>query len=736
MEQYKAFGEALWVCAGDYASCDPQRPDKNGIPHFPILRRTFSVKNVKKAVLRAIGLGFFHCYLNGKEITDDQFMPLNSDYEERWDYPIEEKLTGHRIYVPEFDVTDLLKDGENVLALHFGGGWYTFCEGAFGAAKAIYRLTVETEDGTEEFVSSEADKIADSYVKTCYLTRFESQDYTAFDDAMLGCGCDDSTWAHAVKAKQIDTEYCFTDCPFDKTEKVFVPVLTNEDGDVRCYDAGQNLSGYPVLRIHAPKGTSVTVEFAEEKNEDGTPDMNFNHWQHFTVVSDGTERLVQPMFTWFGFRYFKVTGNAEVLSVGFVHAGVRVTSSFDSDNEALNWMYRAYLNTQLCNMHAGIPSDCPHLERRGYTGDGQLTCHAVMDMMDAKAFYRKWIDDISDCQDVYSGHIQYTAPYMRSGGGPGGWGCAIIEVPYMYYKHYGDKEPLERLYPQMLRYFDYLESHSVDTLVASDKANEWCLGDWCAPIQVILPAAYVNNYFYIKSLERMKEIAALVGRTCDIPMFEERIKARKDAVTAAYFNTWDGNFIGCLQGANAFAVDIGVGNTNTYKKLVEYYKDLGRYDTGIFGTDIVTRVLFEHGDGQTAADLMMSKDPISFDGMRAAGSTTLWENWPHATWDRSRNHPMFGAVAAYLFDYLLGIRQEEGKAGYDDIIIAPVLVGGFNRASGYRELPKGKVSVAYEKKDGNAVFHVTIPAEIKAEFRYKDMQFALKAGENTFTAAI
>jgi alpha-L-rhamnosidase len=164
-----------------------------------------------------------------------------------------------------------------------------------------------------------------------------------------------------------------------------------------------------------------------------------------------------PAFTWFGFRYFEVVGSAEVLGTRMVHSNVAVTAEFECDNEDLNWMFKAFVNTQLSNMHAGIPSDCPHIERRGYTGDGQLICHAAMDILDARAFYHKWIADIGDCQDTVTGHVQYTAPYTRCGGGPGGWGCAIVEVPWQYYLHYGDIEPAARLYPQMLRYFDFLE---------------------------------------------------------------------------------------------------------------------------------------------------------------------------------------------------------------------------------------------------------------------------------------
>lgn len=734
MDQQQVFSNAKWVCAGEYSGNSQMSPDPIGTPFFPILRSHFTLNHIKKATLRVLGLGFFHCYINGTEITEDTFLPLSTNYEPQENYPIDERQTGHRIYVPEYDVTELVCQGENVLALHFGGGWYTTDGGRwcpdhvpFGTAKAIYRLTVETADGTVEFVSSENDKIGGSYVKTYDFFSEEHQDYSDFDDACLCKDYDDSSWSHALPAPPVHTNYLFTDCPADRVRDTLEVTLLHTDGEEQSYDCGLNCAAYPVLKLTGNKGEKVTVLFAEERNEDGTPDLQFHYWQTYTCICDGTERIVHPMFTWFAFRYFKVIGPAEVLCVKAVNTDVKVNSSFTCDNETLNWIYKAYLNTQLNNMHTGIPSDCPHIERKGYTGDGQLTCHAAMTTMDAQRFYKKWIGDISDCQDLETGHIQYTAPYYHCGGGPGGWGCAIIEVPYQYYKHYGDAEPLHQLYGQMLRYFDYLEAHSENDLVVSDKAGNWCLGDWCPPVQVILPAPFVNNYFYIKSLQRMIEIASLTGHGADISMFEKRIETRRAATKAAYFNSnpGDSNCLGCLQGANAFALDMGIGDQLTYDNMVKYYRMLGHYDTGIFGTDILTRLLFKNGDGDLAVDLLTSTHQISFEGMRRAGATTIWENWPGATWDRSRNHPMFGAVAAYLFDYLLGIQHT-----LDSITVAPVLVQKLNTASGHRSTPLGEVAVSYEKHGDTADFTITIPSNVPATFTLGNVIMPLHAGKN------
>lgn len=761
MNRSEVFGAAQWVCAGAYAHKTSVTADPAGTPHFPVLRSRFAAGSaIKKATLRVLGLGFFHCYINGRRVSEDQFLPLNTDFEARDNYPTNEVLTGHRIYVPEFDVTSLLHPGENTLALHFGGGWYTFNDAGdwndfsdggdwftdptarFGDPKAIFRLVIEDETGAHEAVSSTADRIGASFVATYHFTQTENQDYTAWDDACLGEDFNDAAWPCAQPAKEPDTEYLFSDCPADRFEPLTPAVCLLREGDTACYDAGKNASQIPVLRITAPAGEKVTVYFSEARTPEGKPhcaaaldnnDRCFGWNQSFSVISDGKERIVQPAFTWFGFRYFSVTGSAEVLGTRMVHTDVAVTAEFECDNDDLNWMFQAFVNTQLSNMHAGIPSDCPHIERRGYTGDGQLICHAAMDILDARAFYRKWIEDIGDCQDTVTGHVQYTAPYTRCGGGPGGWGCAIVEVPWQYYLHYGDIAPADRLYPQMLRYFDFLEAHSENGLVTSDKAGQWCLGDWCTPIQVALPAPFVNNYFYIRSLLRTIEIAKLTGREADIPMLEARVEARRAAVKAAYFNTWDSNFIGGLQGANAFALDMGVGDETTLKNMVKYYTADGCYDTGIFGTEIVTRVLFERGEGELAARLMTARTGNSYAGMRDAGATTLWEYWPAGNHIRSLNHPMFGAVAGCLFDWLLGI---QGTPGYTTLRIAPVLPSCLQHARGKRVLPTGEVRVAWQKKDGTAEFTVTVPEGVPAVLVFNGTEYPLTAGENRISAAL
>ena len=731
MTQETYFKNAEWVGASERTS-----------KTFSILRGHFYIDEIINVSLNILGLGFFKCYINGQCINPDTFLPLSSDYEGGCD-PIDEIISAHRIYVPQFDITPFVKIGDNVIAVHFGGGWYTHKCRVFGLPKAIYCISAQTSAGVKNYCSDTRCRIGKSFVDDYDFTESESHNYTDYTSC-FDTEFDDSDWEYATPTEPLETEYCSTECPWDKLiEKLPVEKVGQGDSGV-VYDCGENTTGYPVLEIDAPAGETICVYFSEELLSDGKIDREHAQGQIFTIVSDGKKRLVQPEFTWFGFRCFEVVGNATPKFVKVIHADVPTNSDFECDNETLNWIYKTFLHTMHCNMHTGHPSDCPHLERRGYTGDGQLTCHAVLSTLDAKAFYEKWLQDIADSQDTVSGHIQYTAPYIHSGGGPGGWGSAIIEVPYQLYRHFGDPKILEKYYNNMRRYIDYLEEHSEFGLVTSDKKGEWCLGDWCGPVilypekditshnqQVLLPAPMVNTYFMVKSLNQMCEIANVIGKESDIAEYKEKAELRKKAIQAAYFNTFDDNFVMNVQGANAFAVDLGLGNEKTYLNLVNYYEKLGNFDTGIFATDILTRILFENGNAELAVDLLINNGAQGFEHWRQNGATTFHEYWD-SNRSRSHSHPMFGAVVAYLFEHLLGIKQQKNTVGYTSLSIEPKAVSKFGRMSGSISTPKGTVAVSYVKKSTSTEFKIQIPKGTKAVFRYADKEFELTEGENIF----
>ncbi len=704
----------------------------------PLFRKSFNAAKGEKAEITICGLGFFKLFINGKKVSDDLLSPNATCYSERdlskFEYHLYDDIS-FRIYCIKYNISDYLLEGENTLTVMLGNGYYNQvsrdAEGyvKFGTPKLCY--IIEKESG--EVISDESTLSHSGFITYNNLYNGEVHDYSLYPHGFDKNGYNGEGFKESTVIPAPESEFYIQFSPSDKVIRSVTPVLLKDDGEKKLYDIGENTAGYAVFKCNK-KGEKFTVNYAEEIHDERPHyGMKFKDgYQEETFITDGTDREYIPHFTWHGFRYFTVKGDAEVIRADIVHSDCPVTSSFESDNQNLNWLYDAYIRTQLANMHCGVPSDCPHRERLGYTGDGQLCAEAGMMMLDSREFYRKWIYDISDCQCKKSGHIQHTAPLMGGGGGPTGWGGAIVEVPYQFYKAYGDKALLDEFFPKMLRYLEYLETRCDNGLLWHEVDGGWCLGDWCTPDSIKIPETYVNSTLYIVFMQQVIEIAEILGRQSEVAHLPEIIEKVKKAVNIAYYSAFSHIYCGDIQGASCLAFKAGMGDERGMKEVIRKYKERGMYDTGIIATEILTGWLFKIGEAQIAFDLMASDKEISFAEMARNGATTLWEYWDGKA---SRNHPMFGAVTKYLFKYLLGIRQPENSAGYEKVIISPCFVDGLNTAKGHITTQNGIVSVEYKKDGNSAEVKVFADPKINAVFEFGDDKIPFN-GEKTFTVRI
>lgn len=698
----------------------------------PLAVKEFQAGSIRSVVIAICGLGFFELYINGKKVSEDVLNPVWSDYEPRLDrrmlYPIQDTFT-HRIYYKEYQVTDFLQEGHNRIEVLLGNGWYNQhernVEGDFryGDPKLCFSLKLyDKEDQMTEVVSDETMVWKRSVIVFNNVYMGEHHDFRMKDNHEY----------HPCKVCEAPGgELCLQTCPPDKKIRTIKPQLIHRDGERAVYDVGENISGHVRFVQEGTVGSKTTVHFAENINSD----MSLNYdsaggteqIQTDECISDGSCNCFEPKFTWHGFRYFEIVGNAKDVEAVVVHSDVAVTSSFESDSVVLNWLYDSYIRTQLDNMHCGVVSDCPHRERLGYTGDGQLCCDAGMLLLDSKGIYEKWMRDIGDCQDIENGHIQHTAPFYGGGGGPGGWGCAIVAVPYFYYKHFGDKAVIEEYLPKMQKWVSYMESRSEAGIVVREEEGGWCLGDWCTPGKVLIKESFVNTYYLIKSLEMMIELAVAVGQDT------AQLHCKKESLQAAFKQTFydekTNSYCDGVQGANAFAIDIGLGNDEMLSALVRHYDALGEFDTGIFGTDIVLRALFENGYEDVAFKLLTSEKDNSFGYQRGKGATTIWESW---NGEASHNHPMFGACSRYLFTYLLGVQQKRTSAAHREFMIAPKIPKMLRRARGCVKLAAGNVSVSWSREAERIRFEILLPEQTECDFVYASEKRRLHGGSNIF----
>ncbi|MBQ5969644.1 MAG: family 78 glycoside hydrolase catalytic domain [Clostridia bacterium] len=662
--------------------------------------------------------GFFECYLNGQRISDDLYVPAWTNYNQQdfshLSYPNYDTYCYRSLFV-RYDLTAAAKAGKNAFALHIGNGWYGQWESEnegnrpYGEKKLCFCITVRCKDGTTcEYSSNDGGVFRPGYITRTSMYFGETHDFRLLPADFLTCALDD---AACKPVKTVERPYTLVrrqTCPPDRVLRRITDVtVLSKFGDRKIYDLGENVAGFAVLRFgkQARRGERVFVRYAENLNPDGS--LNFHSTGGTNRLSvdlfryggekENKERLLYPRFLWHAGRYVEVTGNADFVYFCVAASDVPVTAEFKSSDPLLNWLFDAYVRTQTANLHTCVPSDCPHRERLGYTGDGQLTAAAVMTVFDAKALYRKWMRDIADCQDIHNGHVPHTAPFYGGGGGPGGWGSAMVEVPYRYWTFYGDDGVLRTYYPHMKKYLDYLALRCDGHIVMREEPGGWCLGDWCTPYNskhgIPIPEPFVNTYFYLRSLRQVMEIAPLAGAQADLPALQKTEQAVTAAFMARFFDEATGSFCGGVCGADAFALDLGLGDERTLQNLVTRYRELGTFDTGIFGTPLVVKVLFERGFGNDAYRLLVNDGAVSFRTMMNAGATTLWEEWFN---ENSSSHPMFGAVVEFLFKYLLGIRQPAGGAGYQTVEVRPCAVTDLDWAEGSMVLGGKRIRVRVE----------------------------------------
>jgi len=705
-----------------------------------VIERTFFVRECTEAEIAVAALGFLKLYVNGHRVGDAYIDTLHSIYHsidfEKMEYPIRDSFT-YRAYYSVFDLDDYLMDGENTIEIHLANGFYRqterIAEGdwrygdCLGTRYAIYLRDI---DG-ERVIHSDCTELArDSAIR--YSELFIGEVY---DSRVAAAGMYKYYPTHEKQFPE--TILTPADAPFDCKICELEPVLIRESHGRKLYDAGTNVSGIVRIRAFAKDGERVTIRFAETL-KDGELDFETTgalcvcrsgrqQIMEDVFIGDGREHLYEPSFVWHAFRYFEIEGDAVADSVVVIHSPIGVTSRFTSSSPELNWLYNAFIRTQLNNMHCGFPSDCPHRERLGYTGDGQICSFAAMNLLDSREFYRKWIRDIFDSQDKIGGHVAHTAPFAGGGGGPVGWGGAAITVPYNYYKTFGDKGPLCEHYEGMKRYIDYVLSRSEGGLVTREEEGGWVLGDWCTLGECMIPAPLVNTALFVKYLEYMCEISVALSRDDDRERFALLRAEISHALSEKYLDATTGSFSDGVQGADAYAVYASVADEKTKRRLVEKYGSLGHFDTGFIGTYVLAGVLFDIGEKDVAFDLLTSHDPGGFGYMMDRDATTVWEHWLGVG---SHDHPMFGASASYLFSHILGITQLDGSYGYERVLIRPRIPDSLTDASGSITTPKGEISVAFKRTDSGIDFTVTLPDGLSADFEYENRREKLTKSLN------
>ncbi len=658
-----------------------ERAKWTAYPRFeaPLVIKKFCIeKQDKKSMLAICGLGWYYAFLNGKQVGNGFYQPAQTDYEPRdlhsMLYPVDGSFK-HRVYYNVFDVSDLLVEGENELRILLGNGWYRqkerSCEGNTCYGDAL-KLIFELKLANGETVFSDGTLCyRESYIKKNNLYTGETQDFAEPSQITY----------RAVEVPPPDAAFEEQPCPPDVVLETIVCRNCGRDANGKLiFDAGRNVSGRALLRACAPC-ESVTARYSEELYPDGTPDFSttcLGSMQIQTDVFYGVKKgqVLAPVFSPHAFRYIEIDGEVDEVTVQAIATDLPPVAEFSCSEEAINWLFEVALHTVRSSFHGGIPVDCPHRERLGYTADGQLAQEFALLALDSASLYEKWLSDIADGQSE-RGEVRNTAPFEGGGGGPVGWGGAIVTVPYTLYRVTGELAQVRKYFPAMRKWCSFVADICKNGLVEPPRAGVWFLGEWCTPEQVRLPAQFVNTCLYVRYLGFFRELCEAFNEPFE---FEGAVKSCRAALKSKYRKK-EGYF-GGDQGAELFAWAAGLSTKKSRKKTVRKYSSI--LDTGIFGTQLLFDFLAEEGRGDVIVTQFLRKKYPSYGYWFSRGATTFWESWSGAD-AVSHNHAMFASPVKHLF-YTVGCLSLDpaGKC----VEIRPEYVGVEEVA--YRLRPFGK----------------------------------------------
>jgi len=690
---------------------------------------------VRRARVYVTGLGCYEVRLNGRKLDDVVLEPANTEYT-------------RRVLYATLDVTESLQRGANRIGAIVGNGWY-------GVPKLLLQLEILYADGTTAEVCTGALGFAQWRVSKSPITRHGLYDGETHDARLeqpgwdLPAGPDYSTpdrrngWCWTVVVDVPGGRLVARHAEPIRVVETFRPQgLTAIRPGVYVYDLGRNIAGWARIRVRGPRGTAVSLRFAESLYADGSVNQENLRTacseDAYVARGDGIEEW-EPHFTYHGFRYVQVEGwpgvpTLDDLDGRVVRSDVGARGTFACDHAGIAAIHTAVCRTEAGNLH-GIPTDCPQRdERMGWLNDITARAEEAIHNFDLMNFFGKWLDDIVDAQDPATGALPDTIPF-RFGCRPCDPVCiGLLLLPWLLRRHYGDDRILRRHLPAMRRWVDCLAALAD----AEGVLNHSLWGDWAPPtrlgpqaghgdsaVNVNAPGPLVSTAFLFLHADLLARIAGILDER-DIHTTYAALAARTASLFhRRFWNEAIGGYGTGSQSCNALALYAGLVPAGLVPRVVEsLVREIDRYDghltTGNICTKYLLEVLTDAGRMDVAWRIATTEEYPGWGYMLANGATTIWERWELTTGGamNSHNHPMLASIGAWLYRAVAGMRVESwGPAGLCFSVQPPPPLPGLTRASA--ELPSvcGTMRAAWQRDGRKLTVEVTVPVGAEARVR-------------------
>lgn len=723
--------KAKWIC---FDTAPFNEDPELHLPPSPYLRKEFKVnRKIRRATVYVSALGLFELFINGHRVGRDHFTPGWTNYRKR-------------VYYLTYDVTDLLKDGDNAIGAILANGWYAGYVGFdpmhkkrardrafYGQTPALLaQLEIECEDGKIQIVATDENwKASTGPIRKTDILMGETYDARLEMPGWDRPGFDDQAWKVVTL---MDAAKCkieaYPGVTVQVTQEIRPIEITKPKEGVYVLNMGQNFAGRVRLKVKGKAGTKVVLRFAEMLHKDGsimTENLRRARCTDTYIFrGNGKDEIWEPRFTYHGFQYVELTGYPGKPDLGAItgivlHSAAPVAGSFECSNAVVNKLYSNITWTQRANFF-DIPTDCPQRdERLGWTGDAQIYIRSATYNMDVAAFFKKWLVNLEDDQRPSGAFPDFAPlPYLQYEPSPG-WMDAGVICPFTIYQVYGDTHVIERHYEAMTKFMHFLLRTSNDYL-RSPRGHCW--GDWLS-IGGRTSNDLIATAYFAYDAKLMAEMAAAIGRMEDAQRYARLFDNIKTAFNKAYVSA-NGRIKGDTQTCYALALYMDLLPQALKEKagarLVELIRERNWHlSTGFLGVKYLLPALTEEGYVDVAFRLLTNKTYPSWGYSIENGATTIWERWNsykkgkgfQDSYMNSFNHYAFGSVCEWMFASMAGIDTD--GAGFKRITIRPQPGGsGITYTKASYDSIYGRIATYWRVRDGKFLLDLTIPANTTA----------------------
>lgn len=713
----------------------------------PMLRKSFTLGSVpKKAEITVTGLGFYVLFVNGKNITKGALAPYISNPDQV-------------IYYDNYDVAEYLTEGENVVGLLLGNGMqdedtrmWDFYKNAFRSAPK-FAIAVEA-DGKLLFEADGGFKWRPSPVRFDSLRAGERYDAREEADGWNAPGFDDSTWGEpfAVPSNKGEKRICAAP-PITVYREIKPVSVFKSKANSYIYDFGENNAGTIRLKVKGERGQKLTIKLGEIANFHGVDQANISFDDQTMpgyiqtveyTLKGGEEEVYVPHFTYFGFRYAEVMwlrpeqASSDLLTYLVMSSRMDDSGTFECSDYIVNRIQQNAVRSNHSNFYY-FPTDCPHREKNGWTGDAALSAQQFLMNMDVEDSLVEWLRCVCRAQredGALPGIIPTSGWGFDWGNGPA-WDIALTMLPFMLWRINGNLDCFRECADNIYRYIEYIPSKLDDKGLA-----HYGLGDWCevdGPGGELTTPLVVTDTLTLVNLTRMAtELFAAVGdnrrsKTCR--ELHDRLVA---AFRSRLMNADHTEVVPLSQAGQAMAMYYGAFRKDEMQAaLVGLKKAIAKYDghiqIGVLGARTLFRVLSDMGETELAYRMITRPDYPSFANHVLTGATTLYEifrkpseEFPYTS-DmfacgsrnaRSLNHHFWGDVSGWLYEALGGIRINEGLTKHTDVVIDPKTVSALDSVRATHVFKGlGTLVVEWKRTGGSVAVTVTVPVGVHAVFK-------------------